>query len=95
MIDNDNADLADLAVPSRQARRFTRADRPDIKLPNGKILKPRARFADEVGVSERTIRRLNPPTALIAGVAYVESDGTLQLIADTVKRPNQPARRRR
>jgi hypothetical protein len=81
-----------LPAPSRQPRRFTRAHRPDIKLPDGKILKPRARFADEMGVSERTIKRLNPLTTYISNVAYVESDATLQLFADSLKQRNQPPR---
>jgi hypothetical protein len=77
-------------------RRFIKPEsRPDIKLPNGKTLKPRARMADEMGVSERTVKRLNAETAYIANVAYVNVDSVLQLIGDTLKRRNQPPRRRR
>jgi hypothetical protein len=88
------ANDATLTAPPRQ-RRFTRETRPDIPLPNGTKLKPRARVADELGVSERTIRRMNAETTFVGNVAYVNPDSVLQRIADTLKRRNQPPARRR
>jgi len=87
MPDNDSTATA--------PRRFKREHRPDIALPNGKKLQPRRHFADEIGVSERTVKRLNPPTTYVGNVAYIEPDATVQLIADTLKRKNQPIKQRK
>jgi hypothetical protein len=65
--------------------------RRHIQLPGGKTLIPRAEFAhDTLGEDERTTRRRNLPTTYISGVAYVDRDASLKIIADTVRRPNQP-----
>jgi len=64
--------------------------RVEIQLPDGRVLVPRAAFAQEIGTSERTVTRLNPPTTYVGNVAYVERIGSLQLIAAGVRRRNQP-----
>ncbi len=73
----------------RQIRR--RHVRRHIPMPGGKTLIPRAEFADILGEDERTTRRRNPPTIYIGGVAYVEREGSFQIIAAGVKRANQSA----
>ena len=74
--------------PARHTRR-------DIHLPDGRILTPRANLAAEAGICDATLRRMNPPTTYLGCVAYVDRDGTLQLIGDTVSRPNQPPKPKR
>jgi hypothetical protein len=83
-----------LTAPQPRSR-LTRDTRPDIQLPNGKKLQPRFRFAEELGLSERTVKRMNLATTYIGNVAYVETEASLLVIADTLKRRNQPQRRRR
>jgi hypothetical protein len=68
---------------------------PDIKLPNGKILTPRARFADEIAVCERTVTRMNLATVYIGNLAYVERQGSLEELGDRARRRNEPAMRRK
>jgi hypothetical protein len=67
-----------------------------IPLPGGDSLIKREIFAKKtVGVSDRTVRRLNLPTVYVGSVAYVRQNESLQLIADKAKCKNQPAKRRR
>lgn len=72
---------------ARQPRRRPRV--PEIRLPGGDALIPRADFCDELGVTERTARRWNFPTTYVGGVAFVQRDASLQIIAGTVHRRNQ------
>ena len=75
---------------SRPRRRIA-----EIQIP-GDVLVPRADFArDVVGVCERTIVRLNVPTTYIGGVAYVAKNAGLKIVASTVRRRNEPVRKRR
>jgi hypothetical protein len=83
------------AAPAQQQRHWRREDRPDIKLPNGEILTPRIKFADDVKLSEDTLRKLNLPTVYLAGVAHVKKNASLMLIANGAKRRNEPPARRR
>jgi hypothetical protein len=77
------------ARTSRPRRRI-----PLIDLPGGKVLMPRRDYANNVlGVHERTCTRLNLPTTLIGGVAYVEVNGAGKIVADSVHRRNEPKRR--
>jgi hypothetical protein len=61
-----------------------------IQLPGGDCLVPRPDFAGELRVNPRTLRRLNLPTTLIGGKAYVKRNASLKIIADGVTRANQP-----
>jgi hypothetical protein len=79
----------------RRERRFQATQRPTITLPDGRILKPRARIAADLGVSERTIRRMNADTVFIGNVAYITEKSVLEIITGTIKRKNQPPRTRR
>jgi hypothetical protein len=79
--------LAD--IPTTAARRV----RPRIQLADD-ILMPRRDFADELGVTDRTCRRLNLPTTYVGNVAHVLRNASLDIIAQTVRRRNQPQRRR-
>jgi hypothetical protein len=79
-----------------QRLRRPRCSVANIALPDGDALIPRKKFAEEtVGISDRTARRLNLPTVLISGVAYVRRDASLKILADSAKRRNQEQRRRR
>jgi hypothetical protein len=75
--------------------RPTRDTRPDIKLSNSKTIKPRIRVATDVGLCEKTVQRMNAATTYVGNVAYVDPDEILKIIASSVKRRNQPAKRRR
>jgi hypothetical protein len=70
-------------------------DRPSIPCPDGDTLQPRAQFAAEIRISERTVTRMNLPTTYVGSVAYIKRKASLQIIANGVKRRNEPARRRR
>jgi hypothetical protein len=66
-----------------------------IEIP-GDVLMPRKVFAHEVmGVCERTAVRMDLPTTYVGGIAFVARDASLKIVADLVKRPNQPPKRRR
>ena len=75
--------------------RMRREDRPSITLPDGRVLDPRVKFADDVGLSEKTVTRMNVPTTYIGGVAYVDRGASLKQIGAGVKRRNEPAGRRK
>jgi hypothetical protein len=74
--------------------RLRPVDRPDIKLRNGKTLRPRARIARDLPVHEKTLTRGNHKTTYIAGVAYLELETTLDDIAAGLRRRSEPAKRR-
>jgi hypothetical protein len=85
-----------LNEPSYPSRLPGRPDRPDIKLPNGDTLKPRARLAFEQGVCERSVARMRIQTVLIANVAYVSERSFLEKIAKGLHTPKrEPPKRRR
>lgn len=69
---------------------------PDIPLPNGKKLTPRVRFAGKIGASEKAVQRLKFETFYIAGIAYIEEEGSLQKLVDRARRRNavEPTRRK-
>lgn len=69
-------------------------DRPDIKLTNGKTLRPRARVARDLSVHEKTVTRGNYKTVYVGGVAYLELETTLDDIAAGLRRANEPPKRR-
>jgi hypothetical protein len=75
-----------LITPLGQVKGFTA---PETELT------PRANLAAEAGICDATLRRMNPPTTYLGCVAYVDRDGTLQLVGDTVSRPNQPPKPKR
>lgn len=83
--------MIDYEIPSRS----TRDTRPDITMPDGRVLTPRARRAEEVGIAERTLARKNPETTYIGGVAYVDRDFSLRDIVGKLKRRNQPPKHKR
>ena len=58
-----------------KAKRACRAEkRPDIRLPDGTIIIPRARWAKGIGMSDQTAAQLGVRTIYIATVAYVDPD---------------------
>jgi hypothetical protein len=89
--------MSDLSINTAAPRTpRTRQSRQEIHLPSGEVLMPRAQFArDVIGVCERTAVRLNLPTTYVGGVAYVARDASLKIVAERVKRRNEPAKRRR
>jgi hypothetical protein len=65
-----------------------RADGRDIII-NGKVWRPRHRIAAEnIGCSDRTLKRKNPKTATIAGWLYCPVEETLALLVADARRPN-------
>lgn len=68
--------------------------RPDVVLPDGRVLTPRARLAKELHVHERTLVRANHATVYIANVAFVDRAAVLNDIAHGLRRRNEPPRRR-
>jgi hypothetical protein len=71
------------------AKKFRR-EHPHIQLRSDTAV-PRRDFAQQVGISDRTARRLNLPTMYMANVAYVMRNGSLEIVADRVKRRNSGA----
>jgi hypothetical protein len=64
-----------------------------IRLPDGDTLEPRKDFARDLRVHPRTVQRMNLPTTYIGGEAYVKRNASLNVIAEAVRRPNQPVTR--
>ena len=92
----DTVNTTDTAEDTTARRRRPRRRVPEIPLPDGDRLIPRAVLAEEkLRVCERTLKRWRLPTTYIGGVAYNPLNASLQIIADTVRRPNEPPKRRR
>jgi hypothetical protein len=69
---------------------------PDaIALPDGEVLVPRRKFAEDLGISERTLSRLDLPTTFVGGIAYCKQKAGLKIIGDSAQRRNRPQKRRR
>jgi len=75
-------------------RRYAKA-RPRIPLPGGDYLLPRCQWAEAIGITDRTARKLDLPTVYVGGVAYVPHNASTQRIADQLKVRNEPPPRRR
>ena len=88
--------MSDTAVTGHgpgHGRPRTRQSRQDIILPDGEVLTPRAKFANnDLGVSDRTAARMNLETTYVGGVAYVLRNASLRTVAERVARRNQPRR---
>ena len=82
-------------IPNTTIQKTNRRRVDQIALPDGDKLVPRELFANEVGVSDRTARRMDLPTVFVAGFAFVKRSASLQVIADKVKRRNEPQKRLR
>ena len=94
MSDNETIP-ADRRVGGRPHREHARKR---IPLPNGDELWPRADFAAEIDVVDRTVQRMNLPTVMIGGAAYHPYQELMSTIASRIRRPGQPSatkRRRR
>jgi hypothetical protein len=79
-------------VGRSKKRRSTK--RPHIQIA-GQTWKPRSMFAaDDLGISDRTARRMNFRTALIGGIAFVPVEESLRDVAARARRRNDPPRRR-
>ena len=91
--------MSDLALNTSAVRRtkVTRRakERPRIPLANGDFLEPRRQWAGGVGISDKTAGRMNLPTTYISNVAYVLHNASTQILADRVRRRNEPPRRRK
>jgi hypothetical protein len=80
---------------TKEVQRRHRSSRVTIALPDGDFLVPRTKFADDIGVNERTVARMNLPTVYISGIAYVRQKAGLKILGDSAKRRNPPQKRRR
>jgi hypothetical protein len=87
--------MSDTTLTPQSRATYRRELRPDITLPNGKVLRPRVRVATDLNVSERTIARMNVPTTYVGNISYIDVEATLKIIGDTLVRRNQPPKRRR
>jgi hypothetical protein len=87
--------VSDITVTPSPRQRMRREDRPSITLLDGKVIVPRIKFAGEVGLSERSVIRMNLLTKFIGCVAYVDRDEGLKKIGAGMKRRNEPPRRRK
>ena len=56
---------------------------------------PRKVLAETLGVSDKTVSRMNLATVYIGLVAHVKEKASLQDIADKARRRNQPQKPRR
>ena len=85
-------DVPTTQAPPRRARppRQTKLTRPDITLPDGRVLTPRDRLADELKIHPRAFVRKNTATVYVAGVAYVDRAVALMDIAGDLRRRNEP-----
>ncbi len=86
--------MSDCSPPATNPHRV-RVSVDNIALPDGETLILRDKFAAEIGISDRTARRLNLPTTYISGAAFVKRNASLQILADSAKRRNQPQKPRR
>jgi hypothetical protein len=92
---NENIEGTDATLRRRGPRGKAEAVKR-IDLPSGDFLMPRADFAREIGVAERTLTRMRVPVGYIANVAFVPHDETLTLIAENlIRRAPQEKRRAR
>jgi hypothetical protein len=84
----------DLPRAGRQRRRHIGRR---IKMPNGDTAWPRLELAEEeLGMSEKALKRRRPPTTYIGGVAYCPHDETIKrVITDRIRRADEPRRRGR
>ena len=76
----------------RHTKLPSRRKRPHIQLANGDFLEPRFEWAGGVGISDKTAGRMNLPTTYISNVAYVLHNASTQILADRVRRRNEPRR---
>lgn len=74
--------------------RPTKHTRPDITLPDGRVLTPRERLAGEVKVHPRAFVRKNTATVYVGGVAYVDRAVALMDLAGDLRRRNEPQKPR-
>ena len=83
-----------MSTDVKEIIRRPRRTLPKIEIPGGETLKPRKDFAhDDLGVCERTVVRMNLPTVYVGGIAHIARNASLKIVADLVRRRNQPAKR--
>jgi hypothetical protein len=87
--------MSDTAIVPPPRSYLRKHERPDIELPDGDLLMPRAKFARSIGLSDDTVRDMNLPTVIVAAVAHVRRNASLMAIASRTKRRNEPPARRR
>ena len=87
--------MSDLSPDTSQSHRSKHHRPITIELPNGRVLEQRAHFADDLGVTDKTVKRLNAPTTYIGNVAYVDRRAALEVLAARIKHRNQTPTKRR
>jgi hypothetical protein len=87
--------MSDLSPDISQSHRSKHHRPITIELPDGRTLEQRAHFAGGLGVTDKTVKRLNAPTTYIGNVAYVDSKAALEIVAARIKHRNQPPKKRR
>ena len=87
---------ADDAVAGHKKKKRGPQPRRRIELPDGDYLEPRADFAArELGVVDRTAKRMDLRTTYVGNVAYVAHFASLAVVGARVRRRNEPIARRR
>jgi hypothetical protein len=88
--------MSDLSPGTSQNHRSKHQRPTTIELPDGRTLEQRAHFAENtLGVTDKTAQRMNLPTTYMGNVAYVDRNGSLEIVAARIKHRNQPPPKRR
>jgi hypothetical protein len=88
--------MSDVEVVIAAARApRSRVRQPKTNLPAieiaGETWKPRKDFAADIGVCDATVKRMNLPTVLVGGVAYVNvKDGLCEIAGRARRRKEAP-----
>jgi hypothetical protein len=87
------SDITTETVTSRKRR----GPQPKVRidLPGGDYLMPRVDFAASIGVTDKTVSRMNLPTTYIGNVAYIRHNEGLQALAARVRCRHEPQKKRR
>jgi hypothetical protein len=83
-----------MSTDTKEIVRRPRTPFPEIAIPDDVLIQRKLFARTVLGVSERTTTRMDLPTTFISGIAYVARDASIKIVADQVRRRNQPVKRR-
>jgi hypothetical protein len=87
------SDINTETVTSRKRRGPQPKGRIDIP-GSDDYLEPRVDFAASIGVTDKTVSRMNLPTTYIGNVAYIRHNEGLQALAARVRCRHEPQKKR-